>query len=416
METIDQNPQALGGEMPRTSSKNGNRNDSTNQAKQRLHGAMHRKKASLTQAEAFFLHSLLVDDPFLSDQKLSEPERNHDERLTNAADVLDDDILFSVPPPEKIEEVEKSEIVKKSGKPDPTKIPPKPRRRPITALWRAHEDGVAPKELVKRGSRSTGELRASTAAALAALRTLDSSSSRDLSEGSNGLPRRRPRRGHRRNLSAGDDSLGRNLSSSSGVPPRPRRHVRHQSAGAETLRNLSTGDMSVEKRDIDASSPRRTLRMSRDSIHSTGNLSLASVGTISTGSWEPYEDIPSDEEVRREDDKDNHTECSSWADDIHYEHFDAWEVLKDEYAQDFGFDFSERGGNAALVDYDENPHTFLILGTSVEDKSSQPHVLSPPLMDALTNFLPDQLVGENFWMKFCKSNLVKGLFTWIDHE
>ena len=66
---------------------------------------------------------------------------------------------------------------------------------------------------------------------------------------------------------------------------------------------------------------------------------------------------------------------------------DAWDVLIDEYAEDYGY-----GPEQALP--------FQILGTSVADVSSHPHVLSPPLMDSLFNFLPYSVSEQNFWMKY----------------
>ena len=43
---------------------------------------------------------------------------------------------------------------------------------------------------------------------------------------------------------------------------------------------------------------------------------------------------------------------------------------------------------------------FSILGTSAKDISSRPHVLSPPLMESLREFLPYTISEDNFWMKF----------------
>jgi hypothetical protein len=102
----------------------------------------------------------------------------------------------------------------------------------------------------------------------------------------------------------------------------------------------------------------------------------------------------SDEEVRHE--HDGESEGSSWGDEEGAPgHYDAWEVLKDEYAKDFGFDYSPILGNPE----DEN-HVFKILGTSAADKEAQPHVLSPPLMDSLMTFLPESLANQNFWLKY----------------
>jgi TLD len=57
---------------------------------------------------------------------------------------------------------------------------------------------------------------------------------------------------------------------------------------------------------------------------------------------------------------------------------------------------------------DENEgNAFAILGTSVEDKSAQPHVLSPPLMDALMSIIgttpgagAQALRGQNYWLRY----------------
>ena len=65
--------------------------------------------------------------------------------------------------------------------------------------------------------------------------------------------------------------------------------------------------------------------------------------------------------------------------------FDAWNILKDSYCNGYG-------GGGTLG--------FKILGTSVADKSAQPHVLSPPLMESLQAFLPASKSGENFYLKY----------------
>jgi len=43
---------------------------------------------------------------------------------------------------------------------------------------------------------------------------------------------------------------------------------------------------------------------------------------------------------------------------------------------------------------------FVILGTSVDDPAASPHVLSPPLMDALRPFLPYAIQQDNYWLKY----------------
>jgi hypothetical protein len=81
-----------------------------------------------------------------------------------------------------------------------------------------------------------------------------------------------------------------------------------------------------------------------------------------------------------------------------FSQFDAWQVLKDEYASDFGFDYKPDG--KYVEDTELSYNTFKIIGTSADDKSAHPHVLSPPLMDSLMNFLPDHLQRQNYWLKY----------------
>jgi hypothetical protein len=70
------------------------------------------------------------------------------------------------------------------------------------------------------------------------------------------------------------------------------------------------------------------------------------------------------------------------------DHFDAWQVLKDEYAKERGFDYQP--GGSYVDDESENSHNqFQIIGTSADDKSSHPHVVSPPLLDSIMTHLPD---------------------------
>ena len=47
-----------------------------------------------------------------------------------------------------------------------------------------------------------------------------------------------------------------------------------------------------------------------------------------------------------------------------------------------------------------SPVIFSILGTSADDLKCQPHVLSPPMMDALRPFLPFVVQQDNFWLKY----------------
>lgn len=70
---------------------------------------------------------------------------------------------------------------------------------------------------------------------------------------------------------------------------------------------------------------------------------------------------------------------------LHQPRYDSWNVLKDEYINGYG-------GGGTLE--------FLILGTSADDESAKPHVLSPPLMESLQSFLPFSKSGENFFLKY----------------
>ncbi|KAL9188442.1 hypothetical protein ACHAXT_006820 [Thalassiosira profunda] len=63
----------------------------------------------------------------------------------------------------------------------------------------------------------------------------------------------------------------------------------------------------------------------------------------------------------------------------------AWGVLEDEYAEGYG----------AM-----NTLPFQILGTSATDMECHPHVLSPPLMESLQNFMPAGISETNFWLKY----------------
>mmetsp|Transcript_85526 Transcript_85526/g.128154 ORF Transcript_85526/g.128154 Transcript_85526/m.128154 type:complete len:557 (+) Transcript_85526:197-1867(+) len=110
------------------------------------------------------------------------------------------------------------------------------------------------------------------------------------------------------------------------------------------------------------------------------------------------ESVQSDQEVRTSP-PDDVSDCSWEEEDGGFDHFDAWQVLKDEYAKESGFDYSPDGAEPSMDESCEN-HTFKILGTSADDISAHPHVLSPPLIDSLMNFVPEHLEGQNMWMKY----------------
>jgi hypothetical protein len=115
---------------------------------------------------------------------------------------------------------------------------------------------------------------------------------------------------------------------------------------------------------------------------------------------EELTDIPSDKKICADDDSDKST-ASSWDEtDGGIKHYDAWQVMKDEYAKDAGFVYNGEMTSDYLTADTETEGFFRILGTSADDTNSQPHVMSPPLMESLLSFVPDQLAEENLWLKF----------------
>jgi hypothetical protein len=251
------------------------------EARETLKHSIIKRQASLSEAEHFFLHALLIDEPAPSEGVVEPDSIEHKQKLVTVAKVLDDDTLFSAMPVDKLlqESTERAAAAKK------------PRRRSNLGLWLAHESGVAPQSLVKRGG-------------------LDLKPSRDFAQQLDG----------------------------------------------------------EEKKE-----------QTEETTTATDDASEAL----------------SDVEVRPDG-----SSCSSWEEENRQESFDTWKVLKDEYAEDFGFDYSTKGSSVDDVLGDSEQNSFKILGTSADDGSAQPHVLSPPLMDSLTNFLPDSVLGENFWLRF----------------
>jgi TLD len=58
---------------------------------------------------------------------------------------------------------------------------------------------------------------------------------------------------------------------------------------------------------------------------------------------------------------------------------------------------------------------FRILGTSANDSESHPHVLSPPLMEAIQAFFPLSKTSDNFWMKYSMVRDGASLHTFLKH-
>ena len=77
------------------------------------------------------------------------------------------------------------------------------------------------------------------------------------------------------------------------------------------------------------------------------------------------------------------------------------------------------------VEVDEDGHTstpahmtsipFKILGTSANDVSCQPMVLSPPLMEGLQNFMPESLSEHHYWLKYSMVRDGPGLMKMLRH-
>ena len=59
--------------------------------------------------------------------------------------------------------------------------------------------------------------------------------------------------------------------------------------------------------------------------------------------------------------------------------------------------------------------SFAILGTAADDASCHPHVLSPPLMESLMEFVPETLSDYHFWIKYSSVRDGASLYTLLQH-
>jgi TLD len=59
--------------------------------------------------------------------------------------------------------------------------------------------------------------------------------------------------------------------------------------------------------------------------------------------------------------------------------------------------------------------SFAILGTAADDASCHPHVLSPPLMESLLEFVPETLSDYHFWIKYSLVRDGANLYTLLRH-
>lgn len=78
---------------------------------------------------------------------------------------------------------------------------------------------------------------------------------------------------------------------------------------------------------------------------------------------------------------------------------DSWNILPGNVSSGFGY------GDVS----------FLILGTSAGDEAAKPHVLSPPLMESLRQFLPFALSENNFWLKFSMARDGQSIYTLLQN-
>ena len=102
----------------------------------------HRKAPSLSEAETFFLRGLLLDDNHAEPKDSAAPvsaKQEGDTSNNNVPRGLNDEVLFSLPPPSNLPE-QKTELPAHH----------KPAKRWSTrGLWKAHEEGFLPNILKK---------------------------------------------------------------------------------------------------------------------------------------------------------------------------------------------------------------------------------------------------------------------------
>jgi hypothetical protein len=340
-----------------------------------------RRQASLCPAEKFVLRALLLDEGCEGSAKSKEstpskrtssidfrhahPEidvSKHDALLATTTDsALTASILFSCVPPEHDDpniqsptveqELNEENLTRDVTQPFSTnasndkKFPRVHANRPsILGLWHAYEDGVKPQSLAKRS-------------VLAA---------RHMHSHSNGSHQ------------------------SSKIV-----NVHNETNGStndnETTAFLDRAPVKVRE-GVDITLMRRSLNPS------AGNLTNVDADDEAS-------DCDSDTEVRRER-SDEDDDLSSWGEGDHRDVYNTWELLKNEYAEEFGFHFPNSSSHRILNAKTDRScdsqatNLFRILGTSADDASAQPHVLSPPLMDALMSFVPPTLRGQNYWLKY----------------
>ena len=78
-----------------------------------------------------------------------------------------------------------------------------------------------------------------------------------------------------------------------------------------------------------------------------------------------------------------------------------------------GVEVDEEGHTSTSTQMTSNP--FKILGTSANDLSCQPMVLSPPLMEGLQLFMPESLHEHHYWLKYSLVRDGPGLIKMLRH-
>ena len=341
-----------------------NNGETTCPVRAALKSSIYHRQASLTPVEKTFLSALLIDKQ--QQPNTAEEEEIHKRHIKNATRVLNDDILFSIPImdnsrrtvdalDESAIEISNSSTSKKYLEKEESSShpkPPKPTRSNEAQLdlWKAHGDGVRPKLLKEVSQRVL----------LSSKSSINQSKSTD------------------------SELDGRPGAFIKNKKQHQQQHRRRKNSAGSPLKKLANEDSKQ-------SSTTTTTNNSEDVLFPDTSIH-SSLDNI----------IESDEEVGTRNDD---STASSWnSSQGGFDHYDAWEVIRDEYAEDFGFNVAVDDESQLLPYNDEDESNkrgmFKILGTNAEDTRSLPHVLSPPLMDSLLNFVPDHLSYNNYWLKF----------------
>ena len=89
-------------------------------------------------------------------------------------------------------------------------------------------------------------------------------------------------------------------------------------------------------------------------------------------------------------------------------------ISRDEYEPNK--DIDAENANSDSMTLMHHPHRpFKILGTSANDVSCHPHVMSPPLMESLLAFMPEELSNNNYWLKYSLVRDAGNLWTMLRH-